>query len=373
MDNIYEFLIIGGGVTGSSLAYGLSKNSDAKIAIVDAYDGTLRASVGNFGLTWMQSKGYNQPFYAQLSEKVSYDWQLFRDEIESKSKIDLEYIKSGGLAFCENENEFRELEQRITNINSYYKNKGSKTVMLDRIELKKIYPHVGDEIVGASYNKQDGYLNPLHLLKAQLLLAQKQKVQSITNFKTIKIEKSASIYTITSEDGRVLKTRQLVLAAGLANMPLAKHLGIHVPLQPQKGHILVAQKMPQLDLIPSFNVRQTKDGTLLIGYSNEDMGYDLNIDEVKVGHILQKAIKVLPQLKNVNLIRSWAALRIIPEDGKPIYESIDGSLHIISTHSAITLAPLHANEVSQSILNGKMPDNLKDFSLERFSKGKAHA
>jgi len=367
-NNMYDFLIVGGGVTGSSIAYGLSKNSSSRIAIVDAYDSTYRASVGNYGLTWMQSKGYNQPFYAQLSEQVSYEWEQFKNELEEKSQVDLEYIQSGGLTFCETKNEFEKLEQKISNINSYYKNTNSKTVMLNKDELKKIYPNVGNEIFGASFNKQDGILNPLHLLKAQLKLAYKQKVEKISNFSTLRIEKSNSFYTLISEDGRILKTKQLVLAAGLSNMPLAKQLGVNVPLKPQKGHILVAQKVPKLNLVPCFNIRQTQDGTLLIGVSNENVGFDIDINENKVSDILKKAIKILPLLKDINLIRSWASLRIIPEDGKPIYDSIDKTLHIITTHSAITLAPLHANEVSKSILNGKMPANLKDFSLDRFGE-----
>jgi len=368
MNKIYDFLIIGGGVTGSSIAYGLSKNSNSSIAIVDAYDNTYRASVGNYGLTWMQSKGYKQPFYARLSEQVSYDWSEFRNELEEKSQIDIEYIKTGGLTFCHTQDEFAKLEKKISNLNSYYQHDSSKTVMLDAKELKKIYPGLGESIVGAAYNKQDGLLNPLHLLKAQLKLAQKQKVEYISHFSTATIDKSNDEYKVTSQDGRIIRAKQLVMAAGLSNMPLAAQLGINVPLEPQKGHILVAQKVPPLDLIPCFNVRQTKSGTLLLGVSNEDVGFDINIDEGIVSNILKKSIKILPMLKDVNLIRSWSSLRIIPQDGKPIYDTIDNTLHVITTHSAITLAPLHANEVSKSILNGKMPDNLKDFSLDRFNE-----
>ena len=369
MDEVYDYLIIGAGVTGSSLAYGMAKNSKALIGMVDAYDNTYRASIGNYGLTWMQSKGYGQEFYAQLSEKVSYDWDAFKTEIEKASGYDLEYVKSGGLTFCQNEEEFLALEKKITNLNSYYKNENSKTIMLKHDELKKIYPKLGPSIYGASYNKQDGYLNPLILLKAQLKLAQELGVKSINNFSTKNIEKKDYLYVLTSEDGRVLRAKEIVLAAGLSNMPLAKLLGVDVPLHPQKGHILVAQKVENLDLIPCFNVRQTKDGTLLIGVSNENIGFDIDIDEYKVSSILKKACNILPILKDMNLIRSWASLRIIPKDGKPIYDTINKTLHIITTHSAITLAPLHCNEVSKSILKGQMPNNLKDFSLKRFEKG----
>lgn len=368
MNKIYDFIILGGGVTGSSIAYGLSKFSNKSIAIVDGYDKTYRASVGNYGLTWLQSKGYNQPEYARTTENVFNSWHSYKEEIEKNSGIDLEYSQTGGLTFCEDESQYENLNKKISTLNSYYQYEESKTQMLKHDELKKIYPGLGKDIYGASYNKLDGLLNPLNLLKSQLKLAQKQGVESISNFYAVDIKKEDSIYVVISKDGRVLKSKELVLASGLSNKQLGARLGLNIPLGPQKGHILVAQKMPQLNLIPCFNVRQTNDGTLLLGVSNEDMGFDISIDEDIVSSIVRKSMKILPMLKDIKIIRSWAALRVMPEDEEPIYDTIDNSLHIISTHSAITLAPLHSVTVAKSILNGEMPEELKKFSLDRFKK-----
>ncbi len=368
MSKVYDYLIIGGGIVGSSLAYGLSKEKSLSIAMVDAYDNTHRASVGNYGLTWLQSKGYLSPNYAQMSERALLAWPEFRDEIERKSKIDVEFEQRGGLHFCFSKEEYDARAKKIENINSYYENNFSKTLMLDKKQTKILYPKVGKDVIGASYNKFDGYLNPAKLWYAQLKLSLSQGVHYVNNFNAVTISRSHGEYHVSSQNAQSIRAKRLILSAGLGSKDLALQLGIEIPIKPEKGHILVTQKVHNLELIPSLNIRQAKDGALLLGYSNEECGFDENINEGVVQHIIQKAIRIMPEIKDLQILRSWASLRIMPKDGKSIYESIDDSLHVISTHSAITFAPLHVKELSQAILEGEMPKNLEEFSLKRFEK-----
>lgn len=368
MKEEYDFIIIGAGVVGSSIALGLSKQKDLSVAMVDAYDTTYRASIGNYGLAWFQSKGYNKPDYARMTERSILDWVDFKNKMEHDSKIDLEFIRRGGLSFCFNEKELNTKSKRVNTINSYYKNESSKTKILDRTETLKLFPHAGSEVYGSSYNEYDSYLSPAKLLLAQIKIAKKQGCDYFINHKVVKVQKTSKMYHLTFENGRKMMCKQLVLTAGLSNKALANDLDIHVPIKPEQGHILVTQKVKELNLIPSLNIRQSNSGTLLLGYSNDEVGFDDSVNVPTVQEIINKAIRIMPKIKDVKLLRAWASLRIIPEDGKSIYDSIDKSLHIISTHSGITFAPIHVNELSQSIINGSMPEHLETFSLKRFNK-----
>ncbi|MCR9114650.1 MAG: FAD-binding oxidoreductase, partial [Rhodobacteraceae bacterium] len=62
-----DYAIIGGGVVGLSVAWGLLKRG-LSVTVLDGDDGSFRASRGNFGLVWVQSKGMNQPRYARWSQ-----------------------------------------------------------------------------------------------------------------------------------------------------------------------------------------------------------------------------------------------------------------------------------------------------------------
>lgn len=368
MNKVYDFLIIGGGISGSSLAYGIS--NEASVAIVDAYDESFRATLGNYGLTWLQGKGYKQPLYSKMTERAIHEWNGFRDELEEKTGLDLEFHKTGGLHFCMNESEFETISKKNNEINATYESELTNSKMLDYKETKELFPWLGDTIVGSSFNPNDGHINPAKLWMAQLICAKKQGSDYLTGFKVTKIKKQDSTYLVTAEDGRKLAAAQIILTAGLGNKNLAKQLEINVPIKPQKGQILITEKLPKMDIITSLIIRQTQSGTLLLGHSNEDEGFDTNIDQEIIKKIADKSIKIMPMLKDIKLIRSWAALRIVPLDGKSIYDTIDNSLHIVSTHSAITFAPTHVRELSKSILKGEMPDILKDFSLKRFEEKK---
>jgi hydrogen cyanide synthase HcnC len=62
-----DYVVIGGGVVGLAIAWGLLKRG-CQVTIIDGDDGSFRASRGNFGLVWVQSKGLKQPLYAKWNQ-----------------------------------------------------------------------------------------------------------------------------------------------------------------------------------------------------------------------------------------------------------------------------------------------------------------
>jgi len=61
-----DVLVIGGGLVGTAVAYGLAREG-ARVTVLDEDDGGFRASRGNFGLVWIQGKGHDRTPYASWS------------------------------------------------------------------------------------------------------------------------------------------------------------------------------------------------------------------------------------------------------------------------------------------------------------------
>ena len=57
----FEFAIVGGGLVGMALAYGLARRGP-RVAVLDEGDRAFRASRGNFGLVWQQGKEQVAPY-----------------------------------------------------------------------------------------------------------------------------------------------------------------------------------------------------------------------------------------------------------------------------------------------------------------------
>ena len=58
-----DFLVVGGGVIGSAVACGLLRKNRS-VTLLDEGGEALRASLGNFGLVWVQGKGQGARRYA---------------------------------------------------------------------------------------------------------------------------------------------------------------------------------------------------------------------------------------------------------------------------------------------------------------------
>ena len=78
---------------------------------------------------------------------------------------------------------------------------------------------------------------------------------------------------------------------------------------------------------PLFNhvlgqIRQTDEGTVMLGATAEDVGFDTSFNFDMAAKIVDRAIRKVPALKTLKLIRSWSALRIMSPDGFPIYQNL---------------------------------------------------
>ena len=116
-------------------------------------------------------------------------------------------------------------------------------------------------------------------------------------------------------------------------------------------------------------IRQTDEGSLLLGGSWEDAGYDPGTTHDVMAGIARAAIECFPFLDSVRIVRSWGALRILAPDRGPIYEAIDGHANafLATCHSGVSLASNHALEVANWIVDGVIPEHARAFSLGRFS------
>ena len=70
----------------------------------------------------------------------------------------------------------------------------------------------------------------------------------------------------------------------------------------------------------------------------------------------------------VRVVRSWAALRVMSQDGFPIYQQSDTcpGAFVATCHSGVTLAAAHALNLAPMIAAGRLADDMAPFSTRRF-------
>ena len=118
----------------------------------------------------------------------------------------------------------------------------------------------------------------------------------------------------------------------------------------------------------TLQVRQTGEGTLQIGDSHEDVGYDDSTTLDVMSRLAARAVRIFPHLSGIRVQRAWGALRVMTPDGSPVYHQSEAypRAFAVSCHSGVTLAALHASEIAAWIGGDSAPAWISDFSASRF-------
>lgn len=367
MANRFQVVIVGGGLVGSAIAFGLCRKG-VSTAILDEGDKAHRAARANFGLVWVQSKGTKFRPYAALSRQSAQCWAEFAHELRDISGIDVGLRQKGGLTFCYSESEFhdrRRLMQHQFDADLPYP---GAYEMLERRDLERMVPGLGPEVVGASYCHLDADVNPLRLLRALHEAIKKLGGAYHPGPAVSGIERTEQGFTLTA-DKTVFACDRVVLAAGLGNAQLAPCVGLHTPVTPLRGQILVTEKVPPFLDRPTHLIRQTDEGGVLIGDSQEDVGFDDGTQLGVMGTIARRALATFPQMGATQVIRAWGGLRVMTPDGVPLYQrsSRCPGAFAFSVHSGVTLAPIHAGMLSMAVRDGALPESLLPFEGDRLA------
>lgn len=365
MSAAYDLVVIGGGLVGGAIAWGAAAEG-AHVALVDEGDIAFRASRGNFGQVWIQGKGEGFPDYAHLTQRSAELWPTLARRLADDTGIDVALRQSGGLDFCLGEAEIEERRRSIETMNAESGSIGTRIV--GRQELQDMVPlALGSGVAGASFCPRDGHVNPLLFMRAlhRGLIA---RGGSYLPGRTVeRIVPSGQDFAAESGAERIVG-RKLVVAAGLGSRALAPMVGLSMRVSPLQGQILVTERVqPFPDLLIS-SIRQTENGSIMLGSSRNDVDFDTRTDPRTGGGIAARAVAALPALAQLQVVRTWAALRIMTPDGFPIYQESERypGAFAATCHSGVTLGGAHALEVAPAILSGAIAQNYRSFSSRRF-------
>lgn len=366
----YDFIVAGAGMVGAAIAYGLAR-MNRRVLMLDGADTDFRAAKANFGLVWAHGKGINHPAYQRLSIEACQAWPAFAAQLEAETGMALAYERNGGLHFCLSDEELSSRAAQLDAWQAQTPELAPSTLMLGRAELVRRFPsmRLGKDVAGASLGDLDGQVNPLRLLAALQAAYLRRGGELLNNHAVTAIHKlSGGGFEVVAGDYRA-RGERVVIAAGLGASALGPMVGLDVPLRPLRGQILVTERLAPLLPIPASGLRQTGEGTVMIGVTQEDVGFDLGTTSEGAVRMTRKALRILPDLARAKLVRQWACLRVMTPDGNPVYASSVShpGADIATCHSGVTLASFHAGAYADALANSVLPGSLRIFHHERFN------
>ena len=365
--------VVGGGLVGAAIAYGAARVG-MRVRVLDQGDVAFRASRGNFGLVWVQSKGDALPRYGRWSRDAARLWPALQKELLELTGVDACLRQPGGFWLGFSDADVRATFDVLDRLN--------RTVgeipfqMMDRSELRHYLPGLGPAVVGGSFCPLDGHANPLTLLHGLHAALHHKGAEMITGVHVARVRYDADngVFEAVASDGQSWKSERLVLAAGLGNAQLAPQVGLHAPVVSTRGQVLITERLQPFLHYPMNKLRQTCEGAVQIGSTSEDVGLDDGTTTDKIEWMARRAVATFPALSRARLVRAWGALRVLSPDGFPIYEasvSCPGA-YVATSHSGVTLAAAHCFVIGPWTSGlDEAPPEFDVFRGERFSG--AHA
>jgi glycine/D-amino acid oxidase-like deaminating enzyme len=364
----YDVAVIGGGMVGTAIAYGCATRG-ARTVLVDQGDLSLRAARANAGLIYSQGKGEGLPAYAAWTRRSIDLWPVFAERMEAAAGRPIGFRQRGVIAYCLGE---QELETRRALLHRMHNQNGGPAApvhVLDRRELEAMLAGVrlGPRVVGATYSPRDCDVNALPLLRGLYAGFLQASGVHLPEHTVGRITPEGSGFAITS-DRDTVRAGKVVVACGLGIPVLAPMVGLHAPVRPVRGQMMVTERLAAFLPIPGSGVRQIHEGVVQIGTTTEE---GLTMPATTVGDLARmaaRAVEVIPALAAARFVRSWAGIRPMTPDGCPIYQQSPEhpGAFVAVCHSGVTLCAAHAGPLAEAILAGTLPGDLADLHPDRF-------
>ncbi|QWU45513.1 MULTISPECIES: FAD-binding oxidoreductase [Bacillus] len=366
-----DVLIIGGGIIGCSIAYYTSKYG-RDVTIIEKGEfvsGTSSRCDGNI-LAIDKDPGFDSQM-SLVSQKLVTD---LSEELEHS----FEYRAPGSILVCESDEEMEAAQQWVNR----QKEVGLPFRMLDRQDIREESPFFADDLLGGLECATDSTVNP-YLLAFSLLAESKKfgtKVFNHTEVKEMKRDIDGSFIVETTNG--TFTAKQVVNAAGVWAPKIGQMLDVNIPIEPRKGHIIVASRQQHVGcrkvmefgyLISKFGGKRkvdaltekygvalvfepTESQNFLIGSSREFVGFHTRINNEVIKCIANRAIRFYPKMADMMVIRSYAGLRPWTEDHLPIISRVEHipNYFIAAGHEGdgISLAAV-TGKVIEELLNEK--------------------
>ena len=358
-----DAVVIGGGVRGCSIAYHLAK-AGVRVALLEKDQIASACSGATFALINVSAK--EPGFYTALSLESA---RLYHG-LEAELGEDLEYRPVGNMInLVEDE---RSLAAVAWYVEQQNRVPGVRVELLTGDEARRLEPAISSQVIAATFCAQDAHLNPFKLTLAYARAAKRLDAKILTQTRVTGIEVENDRVKGVITDRVRIRTDIVVNAAGIHSPDIGEMVGLTVPVVPCRGQVVTTERVPPLLNRPVGRLRQTADGTILIGVTNQFVGFDRRPTYEDITRNVQRAVRLFPALHNVKAVRCWAGLRPWPVDGLPIMGPVDhpkGFL-LATGHSGITLAQVTGKIITELVTKGRSSIPIDEYSLLRFSAGR---
>lgn len=358
----FDVLVIGGGVTGSSIAYHVARQG-RRVLVLERSEPGAEPSASWASAGGVRRQGRDQA-EAMLAVEAIERWRTLEDELEAN----LHYRRDGNLKLAESDDEAETLREFVHQQRAM----GFDEVRLvDRAEAFEIVPGLNDNVTAGSYAASDGHANPPATAKAFAAAAQRHGAVYRNGVDVIGLVAGGSRVTGVQTSDSAIDADAVVLAAGAWSDDIAATVGLRLPIRTGVYQMLLSTPAPKGILKPviggvsrSLSLKQLPGGEFFLGGGwpgdcASDRRSFVMRPESEAGN-WREAVELLPAVGNQQVANRWCGLEAESIDGVPFIGAMPGyeglTIDVGFTGHGFAISPAVGRAVADQLAGRETPE-----------------
>jgi glycine oxidase len=366
-----DIIVVGAGIVGCAVGYELARRG-AAVQIVEERAAGMGATQAAAGILAPHIEVSSQTPFLDLTVRSLNLFDDFIARVQADSGLTVPYKRTGTLQVAVNEEGLRELRNAAARVEA----QRVPARLLDGANVREEEPHLSHDVIGGLLIQTHGFVAAGELIRALTAAAHRHGAALVEGSRVRRIA-AANSGVIVETDRGPLQASAVVLAAGSwsSSIEIAGS-SAPVPVRPIRGQLLrLAWKGPMLRRIVWTDrcyLVPWDDGTVLVGATVEDAGFDERTTVAGVRDLLDAACEIVPGAWAAGFIEGRAGLRPATVDLLPVIGAsrVVPNLMYATAHyrNGILLAPVTAALVADAMLDKKVDPVLAAMSPQRFGE-----
>lgn len=344
---MYDTIIIGGGIAGTSAAYNLAR-SGVKTLLIDRHD-PGRATDAGAGILSFETLGLGggRQWFDFAMQCGTYYTQLI-EQLRAEQAGDVGYAVVGEMIVAVDDDEISAFETQRRLISAQQEAYGLPSAddfrALTRAEARELFPPLAP-VQRALLMRRSARVDG-RLVTVAMRLAAKGDALTVRNASVERLMIENGAVTGVVVDGEMLSASKVIIAGGAWSQAFGEQLGLRIPVYPLRGQI-IHLSLPGTDtsrwpVVHAFHGHYSvswPDSRVAVGATRENAGFHAQPTAGGVRETLDEALRVAPGLADAELKEIRVGLRPACDDGLPVIGPISTveNVYIATAFAAIGL------------------------------------
>ncbi len=361
-----DVIVVGGGIIGCAVARELAARG-ARVRLFEARTVAAGATRASAGILAPYIEGHERGPLFELTLRSLALYDDFIARVSEGSAVDIEYRRCGSLEIAADDAAADDLRRASETA-------GDALQWLSASDARSLEPALPDSIRGAILARAHGYVAVSSLTEALAWAALRHGAELETGRHVRAIRRHGDELEVIADDGAAWTARHVVVASGSWSGQLESPDRAARAVRPVRGQLIqlgwTGHTLGHVIWGKDCYVVPWRDGTILVGATVEEVGFDDRTTAAGVRDLLDAVCELLPEAWCATFLDARAGLRPATPDSLPIIgpsTRIDGVVYATGHfRNGVLLAPLTATIVADLILDGRADPALALTTPDRF-------